>query len=211
MPRDRTCGNWPASRQSQGCRQAAGAHRFGSLAERDCGGGRKPQPGAPLRHRMAQVPRRGGDAFDGLLAADVSANQRVVGLGGPQKVVRLMRTADGATEAEIRKHTDWITAVDFSPNDRMLVTGDRAGNAFLWETRGAREDAVLKTHGAAPRPPSSSNAGRASWSSKKHAGADRHCPVSSRSRSGRVVGKFRDSESRRLLHGRGCHSITTVR
>lgn len=88
-----------------------------------------------------------GDEFDEVLAADISADQRVVVLGGPQKVVRLIRTADATVESEIRKHTDWITAVEFSPNGRMLATGDRAGNAFLWETRGAREDAVLKGHG----------------------------------------------------------------
>lgn len=88
-----------------------------------------------------------GDEFDEVLAADVSADQRMVALGGPQKVVRIIRTADGDVEAEIRKHTDWITAVEFSPNGRVLATGDRAGNAFLWETRGAREDAVLKGHG----------------------------------------------------------------
>lgn len=88
-----------------------------------------------------------GDEYDEVLAADISADQRVVALGGPQKVVRLIRTADGEIDAEIKKHTDWITAVEFSPNGRMLATGDRAGNAFLWETRGAREDAVLKGHG----------------------------------------------------------------
>lgn len=88
-----------------------------------------------------------GDEYDEVLAADISADQRVVALGGPQKVVRLIRTADGQIDAEIKNHTDWITAVEFSPNGRMLATGDRAGNAFLWETRGAREDAVLKGHG----------------------------------------------------------------
>jgi len=88
-----------------------------------------------------------GDEFDEVLASDISADQRVVALGGPQKVVRLIRTADDGVEAEIRKHTDWITAVEFSPDGRMLATGDRAGNAFLWETRGTREDAVLKGHG----------------------------------------------------------------
>jgi hypothetical protein len=88
-----------------------------------------------------------GDEFDEVLAADVSADQRIVALGGPQKVVRLVRTADGEVDAVIKNHTDWITAVEFSPNGRMLATGDRAGNAFLWETRGAREDAVLKGHG----------------------------------------------------------------
>mgnify|MGYP001254282921 CR=1 FL=1 len=88
-----------------------------------------------------------GDEFDEVLAADISADQRFVALGGPQKVVRLIRTADGQIDAQIEKHTDWITALEFSPNGRMLVTGDRAGNAFLWETRGARESAVLKGHG----------------------------------------------------------------
>lgn len=88
-----------------------------------------------------------GDEFDEVLAADISADQKFVALGGPQKVVRLLRTSDGQIDAQIEKHTDWITAVEFSPNGRMLVTGDRAGNAFLWETRGARESAVLKGHG----------------------------------------------------------------
>jgi WD40 repeat protein len=88
-----------------------------------------------------------GDEFDEVLAADISADQRVVALGGPQKVVRLIRTGDGQVDAEIRGHTDWITAIEFSPNGRLLATGDRAGNAFLWETRGGREDAVLKGHG----------------------------------------------------------------
>jgi dipeptidyl aminopeptidase/acylaminoacyl peptidase len=93
--------------------------------------------------RLAEL----GDEFDQVLAADITADQRIVALGGPQKVVRLVQTADGTVDAEIRKHTDWITALEFSPDGALLATGDRAGNAFLWETRGAREDAVLKGHG----------------------------------------------------------------
>lgn len=93
--------------------------------------------------RVAEV----GDEFDEVLAADMTTDQRRVALGGPQKVVRILRTDDGALEAEVRRHTDWITAVEFSPDGRLLASGDRAGNAFVWETRGAREDAVLKGHG----------------------------------------------------------------
>jgi hypothetical protein len=87
-----------------------------------------------------------GDEYDEVLAADLTADQAVVALGGPQKVVRLLATDDGSVRAEIRKHTDWITALEFSPDGRLLATGDRAGNVFLWETRGAREDATLKGH-----------------------------------------------------------------
>jgi hypothetical protein len=113
------------------------------------GGGVEAKSGRVMLWDVATAKPLGelGDEFDEVLAADISADQRVVALGGPQKVVRLIRTADNGVEAEIRKHTDWITAVEFSPNGRMLATGDRAGNAFLWETRGAREDAVLKGHG----------------------------------------------------------------
>ena len=46
------------------------------------------------------------------------------------------KTADGGMAHEIRKHTDWITALEFSPDGKRLATGDRAGNLFLWETRG---------------------------------------------------------------------------
>lgn len=88
-----------------------------------------------------------GDEFDQVLAADLTADQRTVALGGPQKVVRLLSAEDGSIVAEVRRHTDWITAVEFSPDGKLLATGDRAGNAFVWETRGAREDAVLKGHG----------------------------------------------------------------
>lgn len=112
------------------------------------GGGRGAKNGRVVLWDVATAKRVGelGDEFDQVLAADVSADQRIVALGGPQKVVRILRTADGQVEAEIRKHTDWITAVEFSPDGARLATGDRAGNVFLWETRGAREDAVLKGH-----------------------------------------------------------------
>ena len=112
------------------------------------GGGVGGKSGKVVLWDVATATRAGelGDEFDQVLAADIAADQTVVALGGPQKVVRLIRTADGAVDAEIRRHTDWITAVAFSPDGRTLATGDRAGNAFLWETRGAREDAVLTGH-----------------------------------------------------------------
>ena len=87
-----------------------------------------------------------GDEYDEVLAADLSADQRLVALGGSAKTVRLLTTADGEVESEITKHTDWITSVAFSPDSVLLATGDRAGNLFLWESFGAREWAILKGH-----------------------------------------------------------------
>jgi len=87
-----------------------------------------------------------GDEYDEVLAADLSADQRLVALGGAAKVVRLVTTENGQEESTITKHTDWITSVAFSPDSVLLATGDRAGNLFLWESFGAREWAVLKGH-----------------------------------------------------------------
>lgn len=91
-----------------------------------------------------------GDEYDEVLAADISADQRLIALGGPARVVRLLTTTDGTVESELRKHTDWVTAVEFSPasspHGELLATGDRAGNLFLWEPRGGREHGTLKGH-----------------------------------------------------------------
>jgi len=85
-----------------------------------------------------------GDEYDEVLAADLSAYQRLVALGGSAKVVRLLQTSNGSVESEITKHTDWITSVAFSPDSVLLATGDRAGNLFLWESFGARHWGDLK-------------------------------------------------------------------
>lgn len=94
-----------------------------------------------------------GDEYDEVLAADLSADQRLVALGGSARIVRLLTTTDGTAESELRKHTDWVTAVEFSPPfaaaGDLLATGDRAGNLFLWEPRGGREHGTLKGHTAA--------------------------------------------------------------
>jgi hypothetical protein len=94
--------------------------------------------------RLAEL----GEEYDEILAADVSPDQRLVALGGPARVVRILTTADGTVEAEARKHTDWVTAVEFSPRGTLLATGDRSGNLFLWESKGAREHGTLKGHTA---------------------------------------------------------------
>ena len=94
-----------------------------------------------------------GDEYDEILAADLSADQRLVAIGGPSRIVRLLTTADGAVESDLRKHTDWVTAIEFSPPAAavgdLLATGDRAGNLYLWEPRGGREHGTLKGHTAA--------------------------------------------------------------
>ncbi len=72
-----------------------------------------------------------GDEFDIVLAADISPDQSLVALAGPEKLVRVYKVADGTVAYTIKKHTDFVTAVQFSPDGTTLASGDRAGGLFL--------------------------------------------------------------------------------
>ena len=91
-----------------------------------------------------------GDELDAALAADVIEDHSLIALGGPQKVVRIYETEDAAKPLhEIRKHTEWIYAIEFSPDGVLLATADRNGGLFVWETETAREYLDLRGHGGA--------------------------------------------------------------
>jgi hypothetical protein len=75
-----------------------------------------------------------GDERDIVLAADLSANGKLLALGGPGKTVKVYSVAEGKELYQIKKHTDWITALEFSPDGARLATGDRSGGIFLWES-----------------------------------------------------------------------------
>ena len=83
--------------------------------------------------RMFEV----GDELDAVLGADISADQSLIALGGPSKMVRVYSTADGSLKSQMKKHTDWIYSVAFSPDGVLLATADRNGGIVIWERRRA--------------------------------------------------------------------------
>ena len=87
-----------------------------------------------------------GDELDAVLAADISADQTRIAIGGPSKVVRVYATRDGKLLYELRKHTDWIESLEFSPDGVLLATGDRNGGLFVWEADTGREYLSLRGH-----------------------------------------------------------------
>jgi WD40 repeat protein len=90
-----------------------------------------------------------GDELDSVLAADISSDQTLIALGGPQRVVRIYSTETGQKLHELRKHTDWITALEFSPDSVLLTTGDRNGGLLVWEGWTGREYLTLGGHSGA--------------------------------------------------------------
>lgn len=75
-----------------------------------------------------------GDELDVALALDATRGGRLVVLGGPERLVRIFETTSGSLVHELDKHTDWVLAAAFSPEEFLLSTSDRAGNLFVWET-----------------------------------------------------------------------------
>jgi WD40 repeat protein len=90
-----------------------------------------------------------GDETDSVLAADISADQTQIALGGPNKLVRIYSTRDGEKIREIKKHTDWIYALEYSPDGVLLASADRNGGVFVWEAFTGREYFSLRGHTAA--------------------------------------------------------------
>ncbi len=87
-----------------------------------------------------------GDDFDSVQAADISADQRWIALGGPDRLIKVYSTSTGEKVHEMKKHTDWLTAVEFSPDGKLLATGDRAGNLFVWDSASGENLYNLKGH-----------------------------------------------------------------
>lgn len=90
-----------------------------------------------------------GDETETVLAADISADQTQIALGGPNKMIRIYSTKDGEKLREIKKHTDWIYSVEYSPDGVLLATADRSGGMFVWEAFTGREYFSLRGHTAA--------------------------------------------------------------
>jgi hypothetical protein len=90
-----------------------------------------------------------GEELDAVLGADICADQTLIALGGPGKLVRVFSTADGSRKYEMKKHTDWIYSAAYSPDGVLLATADRGGGIVIWEAQTGREFLVLPGHPSA--------------------------------------------------------------
>ena len=93
-------------------------------------------------NRIATV----GDELDVAFDADVNAKMTQVALGGPQKMLRIYDTATGELQFDIKKHTDWIYAVAFSPDGVLVASGDRSAGLCVWEASTGRLFLDLTEH-----------------------------------------------------------------
>ncbi len=113
-----------------------------------CGGGRGSKLGLVIVWDITSGERviTVGDELDAVLAADISADQKWIALGGPGRLVKIYSTKTGELTHKIKKHTEWITAMEFSPDSRLLATGDRNGGLHVWESDSGEEAQTLAGH-----------------------------------------------------------------
>jgi WD40 repeat protein len=60
--------------------------------------------------------------------------------------VKRFKVSDGACVATLRRHTDWILTLAFSPDGLLLASGDRFGGLQVWDVGAAEEFAQLRGH-----------------------------------------------------------------
>ena len=115
------------------------------------GGGHAARSGCVDLYEVATARRliRVGNEYDTVLTADLNADQTQVALGGPAKHVKVFSTRDGALLRDLKKHTDWVTAVEYSPDSILLASGDRNGGLVVWEADTGQELYTLTGHQAA--------------------------------------------------------------
>lgn len=87
-----------------------------------------------------------GDELDAVRGADINSTHSRVALGGPDRILRVFATAEGSVQSEIKKHTDWILAVEYSPDGVLLASADRAGGLVVWEADSMQEYQNLEGH-----------------------------------------------------------------
>ncbi len=86
------------------------------------------------------------DENDTILGLDISPDKQTIALGGPAKVVLVLRIEDGETIHTHRKHTDWVMTLRFSPDGLLLASGDRFGGLFVWNSQTGEEFHGLRGH-----------------------------------------------------------------
>ena len=116
-------------------------------------GGRPVQSGSAVLFdvktgkRLAEI----GNETDTVIAADLSADERLVAIGGSNRVVKVFSTTDGSLKQSLVKHTDWITALAFSPDGKLLASADRVGNIHLWDVKSGGVVLPLSEHKSSVR------------------------------------------------------------
>ncbi len=70
---------------------------------------------------------RNGKSFDSVLGASLRLD---LATGGSSRLIKLLDTQTGEEAKSIKKHTDWITSISYSPDGVLLAKLDQEAKAL---------------------------------------------------------------------------------
>lgn len=116
-------------------------------------GGRPVQSGSAVLFDVTTGTRLAelGNETDTVMAADISADEQRVAIGGQGRVVRVFSTVDGSLQHTLIKHTDWVTSIAYSPDGKLLASADRVGGIHLWDAASGGVVLPLSEHKSSVR------------------------------------------------------------
>lgn len=85
-------------------------------------------------------------AFDRFSDARLSHSGRWIAFGSLRAELDLADVRTGQSVAAPKPHFRYVLALGFTPDDRLLVSSDRQGNAYLWEVPSLRPRGVFRGH-----------------------------------------------------------------
>ncbi len=96
--------------------------------------------------QRSRIVARLPSGIDRTLTVAFSSDSGLFATGGRDNVGRVYSTATGALLAQLTGHSDWINAMQFSPDDKVLLTASNDRSVRLWSTGGALQTTF--THNA---------------------------------------------------------------
>ena len=148
--RDRTARTWDARTGEPGLTFAEGHAYLASTAVFFPGGRRLLTAAVDNTARIWDVGTGGQllrlDRSGRSAAATLSHHAKWIATGGDDKSAQLWDAATGQRLKKFEAHLAEVTAVAFSPDDRMLATGDTKGHVKLWNIEEGRVGAKLDGH-----------------------------------------------------------------
>jgi WD40 repeat protein len=87
-----------------------------------------------------------GKEFETLMAASLSSDLQFFASSAASSSFKIASVTNKEDTEVIKKHTNWLTSISYSPDGILLATGDRDGGLYVWESHSKQRLYSLTAH-----------------------------------------------------------------